>query len=52
MSARGEGPARISEDTLFRGRIQLRQPAVGYRVNVDALLLAVSCSISAPELVV
>jgi tRNA1Val (adenine37-N6)-methyltransferase len=32
----------VTTDALFRGRVSLRQPArsVGYRVNVDALLLA------------
>lgn len=30
----------ITEDTLFGGRIRIRQPARGYRVNVDTLLLA------------
>ena len=29
-----------TEDTLLNGRIRIRQPARGYRVNVDTLLLA------------
>jgi tRNA1(Val) A37 N6-methylase TrmN6 len=30
----------ITEDALLNGRIRIRQPAHGYRVNVDTLLLA------------
>lgn len=30
----------FTEDALLRGRIRVRQPARGYRVNVDTLLLA------------
>lgn len=30
----------ITEDALLNGRIRVRQPARGYRVNVDTLLLA------------
>ncbi|MGQ0532305.1 MAG: tRNA1(Val) (adenine(37)-N6)-methyltransferase [Caulobacteraceae bacterium] len=30
----------ITEDALLNGRIHIRQPARGYRVNVDTLLLA------------
>jgi tRNA1(Val) A37 N6-methylase TrmN6 len=30
----------ITEDVLFDGKLRLLQPAEGYRVNVDALLLA------------
>lgn len=30
----------ITEDVLFGGRLRIRQPARGYRVNVDTLLLA------------
>jgi tRNA1(Val) A37 N6-methylase TrmN6 len=30
----------ITEDAIFGGRIRVRQPARGYRVNVDTLLLA------------
>jgi tRNA1(Val) A37 N6-methylase TrmN6 len=30
----------ITEDALFNGRIRIRQPKRGYRVNVDTLLLA------------
>lgn len=32
------GPA-LTTDTLLRGSLRLRQPKVGYRVNVDSLLL-------------
>jgi len=32
--------AAITTDTLYDGAVTLRQPARGYRVNVDALLLA------------
>jgi tRNA1Val (adenine37-N6)-methyltransferase len=39
-SARRPGPPNVSEDTLFDGAISLAQPARGYRVNVDSLLLA------------
>jgi tRNA1(Val) A37 N6-methylase TrmN6 len=30
----------ITEDAIFGGRLRIRQPARGYRVNVDTLLLA------------
>lgn len=33
-------PGATTEDALYDGAISLRQPAQGYRVNVDALLLA------------
>ena len=33
-------PAATTTDTLYDGAVSLRQPARGYRVNVDALLLA------------
>jgi tRNA1(Val) A37 N6-methylase TrmN6 len=36
MAATGE----ITEDAILGGRIRIRQPARGYRVNVDTLLLA------------
>lgn len=32
--------SETTEDALFNGRIRIRQPARGYRVNVDTLLLA------------
>jgi tRNA1(Val) A37 N6-methylase TrmN6 len=32
----------LTEDALFGGRIRIRQPKRGYRVNVDTLLLAAS----------
>ncbi len=32
--------ADVTEDALLNGRIRIRQPARGYRVNVDTLLLA------------
>lgn len=32
--------ADITEDVLLRGRLRIRQPALGYRVNADTLLLA------------
>jgi len=33
-------PAATTTDSLYGGAVSLRQPARGYRVNVDALLLA------------
>ncbi|HEX2669442.1 MAG TPA: methyltransferase [Polyangiaceae bacterium] len=33
-------PDATTKDTLYAGAVHLRQPANGYRVNVDALLLA------------
>jgi tRNA1Val (adenine37-N6)-methyltransferase len=33
-------PAATTSDSLYGGAVSLRQPASGYRVNVDALLLA------------
>ncbi len=32
--------SELTEDALLNGRIRVRQPAQGYRVNVDTLLLA------------
>lgn len=32
--------AETTDDALFGGALRLRQPSLGYRVNVDALLLA------------
>ena len=32
--------AGVTEDALFGGTLRFRQPATGYRVNVDAILLA------------
>lgn len=32
--------AEITEDAILGGRVRIRQPARGYRVNVDTLLLA------------
>ena len=37
----------LTEDTLLDGRIRIRQPARGYRVNVDTLLLA--AAVEAPS---
>jgi tRNA1(Val) A37 N6-methylase TrmN6 len=34
------GSEATTDDTLYDGAVRLRQPATGYRVNVDALLLA------------
>lgn len=34
------GPMETTEDALLGGKIRVRQPARGYRVNVDTLLLA------------
>lgn len=34
------GPMETTEDALLGGKIRIRQPARGYRVNVDTLLLA------------
>jgi tRNA1(Val) A37 N6-methylase TrmN6 len=33
-------PLEVTEDALLSGRIRIRQPARGYRVNVDTFLLA------------
>jgi tRNA1(Val) A37 N6-methylase TrmN6 len=38
-AGRPDGPA-ASEDSLLGGRVRLRQPAAGYRVAVDPVLLA------------
>jgi tRNA1(Val) A37 N6-methylase TrmN6 len=35
----------ITEDALLNGRIRVRQPARGYRVNVDTLLLAAATEV-------
>jgi tRNA1(Val) A37 N6-methylase TrmN6 len=34
------GARAVTEDTLLNGRVRLRQPAAGYRVAVDPVLLA------------
>ena len=39
-SGAANSPADITTDSLYDGAVSLRQPARGYRVNVDALLLA------------
>ena len=39
----------ISEDSLLGGRVRLRQPARGYRVAVDPVLLAASVAATAGE---
>jgi tRNA1(Val) A37 N6-methylase TrmN6 len=33
-------PGAVTQDTLLRGRVKLRQPAAGYRVALDPVLLA------------
>ncbi|MDX2276236.1 MAG: methyltransferase [Hyphomonadaceae bacterium] len=40
-------PTETTEDALLDGRIRIRQPAQGYRVNVDTLLLA--AAVEAPN---
>jgi tRNA1(Val) A37 N6-methylase TrmN6 len=35
----------VTEDALFEGAVRFRQPASGYRVNVDAILLAAFASV-------
>jgi tRNA1Val (adenine37-N6)-methyltransferase len=40
VHVRSATQTKVSEDALFDGRIKLFQPALGYRANVDALLLA------------
>jgi tRNA1Val (adenine37-N6)-methyltransferase len=47
---RREAPrqAAITEDALFAGTLRLLQPAEGYRVNVDALVLAAFAAGSRP----
>jgi tRNA1(Val) A37 N6-methylase TrmN6 len=35
-------PAALTEDTLLDGKVRLRQPASGYRVAIDPVLLAAS----------
>ena len=37
--------AEITEDALLGGRLRIRQPARGYRVNVDTLLLAAAVEV-------
>lgn len=37
--------ADVTEDALLNGRIRIRQPARGYRVNVDTLLLAAAVEV-------
>jgi tRNA1Val (adenine37-N6)-methyltransferase len=39
------GSEATTSDTLYDGAVRLRQPATGYRVNVDALLLAAFAAI-------
>jgi len=40
MTAEGQIETSTTEDTLLGGRVRLRQPRRGYRVAVDAVLLA------------
>lgn len=37
-----EANADVTEDAIYGGRVRIRQPARGYRVNVDTILLAAS----------
>jgi tRNA1(Val) A37 N6-methylase TrmN6 len=46
-AGQADGPA-ASEDSLLGGRVRLRQPAEGYRVAVDPVLLAAAVPV-APE---
>ncbi|HEY0436004.1 MAG TPA: methyltransferase, partial [Phenylobacterium sp.] len=34
---------QTTEDAVLDGRVQLRQPARGYRAGLDAALLAAAC---------
>ena len=48
--ASAEGAAlHYSEDSLLGGRVRLRQPAAGYRVAIDPVLLAAAVPASAGE---
>ena len=40
MTSGGSDPARYTEDAVLGGCVSFRQPARGYRVNVDSVLLA------------
>src|SRR3954463_1377803 len=40
VGAMAAAPKATTSDTLYEGAVCLRQPVRGYRVNVDALLLA------------
>jgi len=42
--AAAEGGAALTHDTLFEGAVSFVQPARGYRVNIDSLLLAAFAS--------
>ncbi len=48
MAGPDEVALEVREDALLRGRVPLRQPARGYRVNVDALWLAAFARASRP----
>lgn len=47
-TARAAGPA-TTEDRLLNGRVRLRQPASGYRVAIDPVLLAAAVPASRPS---
>ena len=39
-AAAGSSPLAVTEDRILGGRVQLRQPASGYRVGIDPVFLA------------
>lgn len=54
MTSRGERVASkmsegVTDDAILNGRVRVRQPARGYRVNVDTLLLAAAVE-AAPQM--
>jgi tRNA1(Val) A37 N6-methylase TrmN6 len=44
-------PDALTEDSLLGGRVRLRQPAEGYRVAIDPVLLAAAVPVAAGETV-
>lgn len=44
-------PRAVTQDTLLRGRVKLRQPAKGYRVALDPVLLAAAVPAGPDDLV-
>lgn len=51
MSDASHMPSDATTDTVLGGRVTLRQPASGYRVAIDPILLAAACPAGAGDLV-
>lgn len=52
MTAAADALPESTTDTVLGGRVTLRQPADGYRVAIDPILLAAACAAEAGETIV